>query len=67
MKQKLNYLHHLYIDSRGLLDYRGRENINNIKTFLNGLLTAKHIPPSNFLGNKGIDYESIIAFLIGGA
>ena len=67
LKQKLNYLHHLYIDSRGLLDYRGRENINDIKTFLNGLLAEKHIPPSNFLGNKGIDYESIIGFLSGGA
>ena len=52
---------------RGLLDYRGRENINDIKTFLYRLLAGKHIPPYQFDTNKGIDYESIIGFLSGGA
>ena len=67
MKERLNYLHGLYIDARALLDYRGRENINDIKTFLYRLLAEKHIPPSQFATNKGIDYESIIGFLSGGA
>ena len=66
-KERLNYLHGLYIDARGLLYYRERENINDIKTFLYGLLAEKHIPPSQFATNKGIDYESIIGFLSGGA
>ena len=67
LKGRLSYLHGIHIDARGLLNYRGRENINDIKSFLWGLLAERHIPPSNFLGNKGIDYESIIGFLSGGS
>jgi hypothetical protein len=67
LKGRLSYLHSLYVDCRGLLDYGGRENINDIKSFLNGLLEERHIPPSHFVANKGIDYESIIGYLSGGA
>src|SRR5271157_5961991 len=56
LKGRLSYLHGLYVDCRGLLDYGGRENINDIKTFLYGLLSEKHVPPSDFVANKGIDY-----------
>ena len=66
MNGRLSYLHSLYVDCRGLLDYGGRENINDIKSFLWGLLEERHVPPSDFVGNKGIYYESIIGFLSGG-
>ena len=48
LKGRLSYLHGIYIDARGLLNYRGRENINDIKSFLWGLLAERHIPPSDF-------------------
>ena len=63
MKERLNYLHKLYIDAHGLLNYRGRENIKDIKSFLHDLLHEKHIDRNQFGGN----YESIIGYLSGGA
>ena len=63
LKGRLSYLHGIYIDARGLLHYRGRENINDIRSFLWGLLAERHIPPSDFNYN----YETIIGFLSGGA
>ena len=63
LKGRLSYLHGIYIDDRGLLHYRGRENINDIRSFLWGLLAERYIPPRDFHSN----YESIIGFLSGGA
>jgi hypothetical protein len=63
LKGRLNYLHGINIDARGLLNYRERENINDIRSFLWRLLAERHIPPSDFSSN----YESIIGFLSGGA
>ena len=49
-----------------MLDYRGKENINDISSFLYGLLAERHIPRTQFdVANKYIDYESIIVFLSG--
>ena len=62
LKGRLSYLHGIYIDARVLLNYRGRENINDIKSFLWRLLAERHSPPSDFSSN----YESIIGFLSGG-
>ena len=67
LKGRLNYLHNLYIDAHGLLNYRGRENIKDIKSFLHDLLHERHINTSQFAGNNGTDYESIIGYLSGGA
>ena len=62
IRGRLNYLHNLYIDAHGLLNYRGRENIKDIKSFLHDLLQERHIQQSDF----GNNYESIIGFLSGG-
>ena len=67
LKGRLNYLHNLYIDAHGLLNYRGRENIKDIKSFLHDLLHERHITIITVCGNNGTDYESIIGYLSGGA